>query len=236
MMLTTTTYRPGVVSVNMDPPFTVAMLVSGAMPRRTSDYHHGNLRRALLAAGMELLEQEGVAGITTRALARKLGVSHAAPHRHFPDRAALLAELAAVAFERFTHALRAAMRKQTRPDQALAAMGRAYVRFAIDRPEQLRLMFNQDFPRPPPPRLQQASQAAYEVLQAGVGAALEPGASDQRIRAEVFGSWALVHGAAMLWLDGSLSHQLPARGARAAFLALTDAAIARMIAGLPKQR
>jgi AcrR family transcriptional regulator len=205
------------------------------MPRRKADYHHGDLRRALLAAGLELLEQEGVAGITTRALARKLGVSHAAPHRHFPDRAALLSELAAIAFERFTAALRTGMDKETRPDRRLAQMGRAYIRFAIDRPAHLRLMFNQEFPSPPP-RLQQASQAAYEVLEEGVVAALGPGAPGKRVEAEVFGSWALVHGAAMLWIDGSLRHQLPPRGARAAFLKLSDASIERMIEGLPKQR
>src|SRR6478672_7153397 len=97
-----------------------------------STYHHGNLRPALLRAATKTLEKEGVGALSLRDLARRAGVSHNAPYRHFPDRESLLAALAADGFEKLGQAMRGQGGKE---------MGEAYVRFALEHPQLFRLMF-----------------------------------------------------------------------------------------------
>ncbi|MEM9037905.1 MAG: TetR family transcriptional regulator [Actinomycetota bacterium] len=98
-------------------------------------YHHGNLRAELLARAAQVVADQGVEGLSLRSLARDLGVSHGAPAKHFRDRADLLAALAAegvaVAEQRMAAA---AVEAGSDPQARLAAMGRAYVRFAVDEP------------------------------------------------------------------------------------------------------
>src|SRR5258706_14323437 len=144
------------------------------MPKRSNpakrehkiQYHHGDLRRALVDSALELVDDEGLEALTTRALARKLEVSHAAPARHFPNRGSLLAEVAAEAFERFAQALARAA-KPLPPGPAFSAMGRAYVRFALDHPGLLRLMFSPELKAltEPIPLFASASSQAYALLQ-----------------------------------------------------------------------
>lgn len=97
-----------------------------------STYHHGELRPALLRAAAKILEEEGRDAISLRDLARRAGVSHAAPYRHFADRPALLAALAEEGFA----LLAAELQGKPWRDQAAA-----YVRFALANPERFRLMF-----------------------------------------------------------------------------------------------
>jgi AcrR family transcriptional regulator len=97
-------------------------------------YPHGDLRRALIEEAGEVLESEGAAAISLRRLARSIGVSHAAPGHHFPDRAGLLAELAADGYAGLADALDKAM-TGTLPEDWLKATGRAYVRFGLSNPE-----------------------------------------------------------------------------------------------------
>lgn len=103
-------------------------------------YHHGDLRPALLRAAAKILEKEGSDAVSLRDLARRAGVSHTAPYRHFPDRRALLAALAEEGFAQLAAEL------EGRPWREQAV---AYVRFAIANPERFRLMFT----RPAPPAL-----------------------------------------------------------------------------------
>src|ERR1700674_5400381 len=97
-----------------------------------STYHHGDLPAALLRAAGKTLEKHGPAGLSLRAAARRAGVSHNAPYRHFPGREALLAALAAEGFAMLAERLRG---------QPGRAMGEAYVRFALEHPQRFRLMF-----------------------------------------------------------------------------------------------
>lgn len=105
-------------------------------------YHHGNLRAALLARAEETLSQEGAGELSLRELARQVGVSHAAPRRHFPDKRALLDALAEDGFERLGHDLRDAMGAAgERFEDRLLAFARAYVAFATRHAALLELMF-----------------------------------------------------------------------------------------------
>ena len=184
-------------------------------------YHHGELRRALLDAALTVIEREGVSALSLRDLARRLGVSHAAPAHHFPDKTALLVEIAREGYERFAAALDAAFRQAPDDDARLAAVGRAYVAFALAHPATFRVMFGREVAElhAPPAALAEASGNAYAVLLRGVEAAFTGTPPHPRPPADhvAFAAWASVHGAAMLWLDGPLRCGVPEAEARARF-------------------
>src|SRR4051812_23800132 len=104
--------------------------VSGA----DAPYHHGSLRAALLEAAERVLERDGLAGLTLRAVAREAGVSHAAPSHHFGELAGLLSELAAVGFRMFNAAMAVANASETHPMMKGMASAKAYVAFAQAHP------------------------------------------------------------------------------------------------------
>ncbi len=198
-----------------------------AAPKPPGRHHHGELRRALVLAGIEVLEREGVEALTVRALARRLGVSHAAPAHHFPDKRALLAAVAAEGFRRFEAALRTAAVGAATPRARMRRIGFAYVRFALDHPATFRVMFGRELADCPkaPAELNEASSAAYAVLQETSEALAR---SPEEARAHAFAGWALVHGAALLYLDGALRPALPpGAAARARFEALLQAVLSR---------
>jgi AcrR family transcriptional regulator len=170
-------------------------------------YHHGSLHEAMLTAAERILERDGIAGLTLRAAAREAGVSHAAPKNHFGDVRGLLSELAAVGFERFGTALVANVGESDPPNEQLAAIGRGYVIFARQNPGLFLLMFRSerlDFSRP---ALRTTAEAAFEVLRRAVGA-LQRGPHERPFTlpqaARITAAWSLVHGFAMLMLDGRL--------------------------------
>ncbi|MFI1355383.1 WHG domain-containing protein [Streptomyces sp. NPDC020898] len=104
-------------------------------------YHHGDLRAALLAAAERTLREKGVGSLSLRELAREVGVSHAAPGRHFKDKQALLNALALAGYERLSQALDAADAPALPIEPRLTALARAYLRFAVDNAELLELMY-----------------------------------------------------------------------------------------------
>lgn len=159
-------------------------------------YHHGDLRRALLATASELLEQGGPEALSLRAVARCAGVSPRAPYRHFEDKEALLSALAVDAFNRFGKAL-AIADADSEPGHAIEAQALAYVRFALAAPGRFRLMFG---PRrvEPGDALAAAKAAAFGVLERRVVRDAAPGEDD---RARAVGCWSLAHGLAVLFLD-----------------------------------
>lgn len=159
-------------------------------------YHHGNLRQALLEKALILLEKQGEGGLGLRDLARAVGVSAAAPYRHFDSRAALLEALAVTGFQRFTARMEAVA--ETAPDDPVAAMGRTYVVFALQNANLFRLMFSPQLKKDNRPGLRIAADAAFDTLRRAVG----PG-PDARVRA--LAAWAKVHGLAVLLLDGQIA-------------------------------
>ncbi|GAA2090439.1 TetR/AcrR family transcriptional regulator [Streptomyces albiaxialis] len=176
-------------------------------------YHHGDLRRALLAAAAEMIERDGPAALSLRELARRAGVSHAAPAHHFKDRTGLLTALAAEGYELLADALEAA-------GDDLLESGVAYVRFAVERPAHFAVMFQPGLYRADDPLVTAARDRADARLGAAL-AALPPdgraGSAEERESAEV-AAWSVVHGFAALWIGGALPPELgddPVAAARA---------------------
>lgn len=154
-----------------------------------STYHHGELRTALLEAASKILEEQGLASLSLREAARRAGVSHNAPYRHFPDRDSLLAEVAAAGFRRLGEAMAG---KQGR------AMGEAYVRFALGNPGLFRLMFGGELKLERHAGLAAAARATYDALVQAFRS--QPGIADAEMAAAA--AWSLVHGLAQLLLGG----------------------------------
>lgn len=167
-------------------------------------YHHGDLRRALLDAAIESIAETGPVALSLRDLARRTGVSHAAPAYHFGDKAGLLAALAADGFDLLADALGQAATKG-----GLLDIGVAYVRFAVDHPAHFEVMFR--------PALYSGGAADVVAARGRARAALEAGIrglpAEQRggdARATGLAAWSIVHGFASLWLGKAFGGELGA--------------------------
>lgn len=160
-------------------------------------YHHGDLRTALVAAGLRALETTDIADLSLRALAREVGVSATAVYRHFPDKRALLAALAAEGLAQLGAFQQQAA--QAGPGQAFAATGRAYVRFALAHPALFRLVFTHCEAET---HYGLGADLASTMLK---GHAASVAGGDAAVAHRIaMQAWALVHGLAMLMLDGLL--------------------------------
>ncbi len=190
-----------------------------------SPYHHGDLRRALIDAAVVALNEGGVQSIGLRDVARRVGVSPAAPYRHFENRAALLAAVAAEGFEAFRHEQELA-REGLAPDDQLAAMAHAYVRFALANPQLFRLMFSAGLEMSHHPKLRAAADAAYAPL--ARAAAREDNIAPEEV---AVAAWAFVHGLSMLLLDNQILGASPVNSN-----GLVRSLTARFIAGLRAAR
>lgn len=172
-------------------------------------YHHGDLRRALLQAAVKTLQKQGFNALTLRAVGAELGVSRTALYRHFADKSALLTAVAAEGFRTLRLELADAWGGAGRGLPGFEAMGAAYVRFALAHPWHYRVMFGSGFQlNPADAELRSEGPAAFAVL---VDALLEL-QQDGLVRGDAPELqarfvWSLVHGIAMLGIDGSLEHQ-----------------------------
>jgi AcrR family transcriptional regulator len=180
-------------------------------PFATTRYHHGDLRAALISAARELLAEAGAEGVSLRAVARKAGVSQAAPYHHFEDKAALLAAAAAEGVRELNASLVAASAGLADPVQRLRALGVAYVVEAMRNPALFALAQGPDFADAGAPgELAEARRATFRLLFETIAVCM-PRAGETRQR-EAFGAaWALVHGMAVLAIDRRLQAVLPGR-------------------------
>jgi len=171
--------------------------------KRKADYHHGNLRRALIEAAVSAIAKHGVDALNLRQLAARSGVTPGAPYHHFTDRDELLAAIAEEGFGRLAAELIAGRDAAGAEASArLEALGRAYINFAISCPGYFRVMFHGDGKSsgPSAPGLR-----AFHLLRDAVLACQEAGtapAGDPS--ALVLTAWSAVHGFATLWVDGAL--------------------------------
>jgi AcrR family transcriptional regulator len=166
-------------------------------------YHHGSLKEALVAAGIEILDARGLEALSLRAIAAQVGVSHTAPKNHFGSLKGLLTAIAAEGFRRHrAHMLDGASGDDPKARQYAAMQG--YLRFANVHPHLFRLMFSPALCAMDDPDLSAAAADSYGVL-AGIAKGLDwdkSGAPDADRRSELM-LWSLVHGYAMLTLSGS---------------------------------
>ena len=172
-------------------------------------YHHGDLRNGLLEAARTILEEESLSALTLRAVARKAGVSHAAPYRHFSNHEALLVELSIEGFEELREAITDAAKAQGSESDRIATIGAAYMRFVAQRPALARLMFGGQLPN--------RDQFPTLGLKAdSIGTAIGNALHDDGLGLAV---WSAMHGLAMLVLENVIDlgqrrsglHVLPAR-------------------------
>jgi AcrR family transcriptional regulator len=154
-------------------------------------YHHGDLRNTLLDAARAILDEGGLASLSLRGVARRAGVSHAAPYRHFHSHEELLAELAIEGFAELRHALSQAWDSGEASDETITRIGGAYIRFFSLRPALARLMFG---PQLPNRGLFPGLAAAADAIGEEIGRAL----NDPVLGLAV---WAAVHGLAVLILE-----------------------------------
>ena len=166
-------------------------------------YHHGDLPRALLEAALQAIAEVGPAAISLRDLARRTGVSHAAPAHHFGDKAGLLTAVATDGFRR----LAATLGEAHQASGSFLEVGVAYMRFAVTHRAHFEVMFRPELYRTDDPELVQAREQARALLYPPAAEAANAPDSGGDIRAGV-AAWSLVHGLATLWLNHNLPPQL----------------------------
>lgn len=198
-------------------------------------YHHGDLRRALVDAALTMVSEKQNWDFSLREVARRAGVSHSAPYNHFPDKRDLLAAVAAAGFDKLRDRLLEATRDDD-PKASLIATGVAYVRYAADNPAHYRLMFgpslistNGHTSTVAVDASARAKAVLADAIKAGVGSgAFVPKlAGDAAFGIAVLSAWAIVHGLAMLVIDGLIDDR-----ASASTTSLSDAVTRTLMEGL----
>ena len=173
------------------------------------NYHHGDLKNTLVTAGISILAKEGVAGLTLRKVARRAGVSHAAPYAHFSDKQALIAAISTEGFKRLYEAMDQAITPfETDPLRQLVAGAWAYVQFGVSDPDHFKVTFSgvlekeKDYP------------AFVEISQKTFGRVVSIVEACQRAKVLRAGSpdllaisiWSQLHGLVSLLIEGQISH------------------------------
>jgi AcrR family transcriptional regulator len=156
-------------------------------------YHHGHLRPALIDAAVATVEDQGLAAMSLRGVARRAGVSHAAATYHFGDKAGLLTAVAVEGYQRLTEALQA----EDQASHSYLEIGVAYVRFAVAHRGYFEVMYRPELYHPHDPALLEARAAAATQLYRSD----QPDAGQM---ATGIAAWALMHGVATLWLNGNM--------------------------------
>lgn len=186
------------------------MTESKTSSKQETAYHHGDLKQALLDAAEALLEEGGVAGLSLRNVARKAGVSHTAPYRHFADKTALLNALATVGYQRLADGMMAAV--QRHPDDPKAQMdeaGQTYVRLAVRHPEMTHLMFGGTLKPVSHEETPECHNMSFAGLLRIVENGLEAGIFHPRPARDIaITAWATMHGLSLLVTSGKMQDAL----------------------------
>jgi len=178
---------------------------------RKNQYHHGDLKNALIQAGIEILSREGVNALSLRKVARKAGVSHAAPYAHFADKQALVAAISTEGYkEIYEKVYDAVQRHQGEPLRQLVEAAWAYVEFALTDPDHFKITLSgvvekeKDYPA-----FVEIAQKSFnlvvELVAAGQRAGILHEGPPDLVAVSV---WGLVHGFALLVLEDQISHTL----------------------------
>ena len=175
----------------------------------TTSYHHGDLKNALIKAGVEILASEGLGGLSLRKVAKQAGVSHTAPYSHFTDKQALIAAITTEGFKQLYQQIESVREAyKADPEILLVETAWAYVKFALNSPDRFKLMFSGVLEKEKEyPEFVEISQASFSQLVKIVeicqrAKILKPGASDL-VAVSV---WSTVHGFTSLLLEDQISH------------------------------
>lgn len=184
----------------------MAGMEDDAKPRkkRAGDYHHGDLRRALIDQALRTIDQEGVDGLTLRAVGSELGVSRTALYRHFADKQALVAAVAAEGFRTLRLALADTWNRQGHTLAGLEAMGLAYVEFARAHQSHYRVMFGRFVESNDATLLEEAACAFQTLADALADLQTQGLARRDDLLLQARFVWSVVHGVAMLIINGQL--------------------------------
>lgn len=175
---------------------------------KRKNYHHGDLKPALIEAGLDLLEERGLENLSLRAIAARVGVSHTAPKNHFDGLKGLLTAIAAVGFRRHAAEMRRGAEAEPPGKARLDAACNGYVRFALENPALFRLMFSRTLCDHGDPDLQAAARDSYGVLR-GISHGLDWDKADapgSPWRTEWM-LWSMVHGYATLLIEGQIARK-----------------------------
>jgi len=180
-----------------------------------STYHHGDLKNALIQAGVEILAREGVSGLSLRKVAKQAGVSHAAPYSHFTDKQALIAAISTEGFKQLFNQIKSVFTiHEDDPENLLIETAWTYLQFALNEPDRFRLMFSSvlekekdypDFVEISQKNFQQLVEIVERCQQANI---LKEGESDLL----ALSVWGTVHGFTSLLLEGQISHTVLEKG------------------------
>jgi len=172
--------------------------------KQQDKYHHGNLREALIEAGLQMLEYHGVDGLGLRRLARSLDVSQTALYSHFKDKTALMAALAEVGFQQLSLQMIETVTDPTDTKQRVLDLAEGYIAFALKNPSVFSLMFGRELSEMHNyPTLAMTAGKSYALFSAAVTDALK-GNEAASPRTTTNALWSLVHGTAVLAVDGKL--------------------------------
>jgi AcrR family transcriptional regulator len=171
-------------------------------------YHHGDLKRALTDAALQLVQEKGPKGFTLREVARRAGVSAAAPYRHFADKTQLLAAAATQGFVQLHETLDGtAAATMTDLAEQVVAMGRAYIRWAVGHPDYYQVMFGSELDKTESPEVLAAGGRAFDDLLDAIvrcqGSHLLPPGDPREMAGPI---WSLLHGVSMLTIGTDLTN------------------------------
>jgi AcrR family transcriptional regulator len=174
-------------------------------------YHHGDLKNALIKAGVEILTREGTGGLSLRKVAQRAGVSHSAPYAHFPDKQALIAAISTEGFNQLYLQLDAATSPYVgNPEKQLIEASRAYIQFGMQHSDTFKIMFSgvlekeKDYPA-----FVEISNKTFDLVVGIVRACQEAGrlsSTQPEVLAVIV--WGQVHGIVSLALEGQFSHTM----------------------------
>ncbi|MGD0708896.1 MAG: TetR/AcrR family transcriptional regulator [Anaerolineaceae bacterium] len=177
----------------------------------TKKYHHGDLKNALIKAGVDILAEEGVGGLSLRKVARKAGVSHAAPYAHFADKQALIAAISTEGFRILDEQFSSIREKyQADPKRQLVEAAWTYVWFAQTDPAHFRVTFSsaveqeKNYPALVEMTVKSFGQVVQIVGACQAAGLLRPGPLDLL----AVSVWSVVHGFASLLIEGQISHTI----------------------------
>lgn len=201
-------------------------------------YHHGDLPDALLDAVGRLIERDGVGAVSLRAVARDVGVSHAAPAHHFRDKRGMLTAFAARGYEAFSALLARTWRDsagRSAPER-LRRLTRAYVAFAAQQRAHYEIMFRPELIDHAELAARLRTADAFEVLRGAVAANLPDGTCGEQVLKTALVAWCTVHGLVQLWFEGPLQHLGDGLSLDALQERACDVLLAALATGVPPRR